>query len=776
MTDDKIISAIRLVTILLLIPTLFCLWMQAADAAPSLSISKTLSTTGYQTGSPGVSSNFKIVITNNGNSSLNSVTLTDLMPSGITFTGATPTPSSSTPNMNGSTTITWNLGTMNPGDSKTIYPRATRNGKVFGSVVNNAVVTGKDQAGRTILSSSAYSVTVLKPNVKIVEIASPSSGASCTDLTFVISIFNTGNDTFNSVGVSDLLPKGISYNSEGTLPQPNSVNNYNDGTINLTWNDLGYLGVGGSKTITLKARITGDVYGQLMDGLKVMAKPPRDVAYYAVNTTSAKVQALKSGVELYETVSPPTGSSGTVTDFAINISNTGEVPLRLELIDTIPEGLIFVSSNPAGSELGKTIKWSNLGDLHPGNAIPVHLTAKIDAQKYGTLVNRATVTGWPLEGCSVTDEDSKELTSYRSGLRVNETPIPESGAPGSCIDFEIDVTNTGEVDLDEIKVEDLLPGGLSYSSASIDPTEKKVEENGITSVMWNNILSEPLAPNASASIHMVAVLDGSHSGSLQNKISATGLTSEGFNVTGEDMKSVTAFMSGIQVAEAAVPDSGSPGTLVDFKIDLTNAGEVNLESLKLVDLLPKGLSFRSASIDPAEIKVNDNGTTTVSWNDIQIAPLVPGTSKSIHLTTEIDGAQYGIIQNSIVANGTLTNGFTITAEDKKNINAYRSAIAVVQIPTPSSGSPGTLVDFKIGLTNTGEVNLDVVNLVDILSKGLRYSSASFSPTENRVYDNGTTSIVWENVLTAPLAPGASKSIHLIAAIEESNYGSLQNKK
>jgi uncharacterized repeat protein (TIGR01451 family) len=108
MTTDKTVSTIRLLMILLLISPLFCLWIQVAGAAPSLSIAKTLSTTGYQTGSPGASSNFKIVITNTGDSPLNSVMLTDLMPNGITFTGATPTPASNTLNENVSTTITWN--------------------------------------------------------------------------------------------------------------------------------------------------------------------------------------------------------------------------------------------------------------------------------------------------------------------------------------------------------------------------------------------------------------------------------------------------------------------------------------------------------------------------------------------------------------------------------------------------------------------------------------------------------------------------------------------
>lgn len=774
--DKKIISLQKLFGMGMLLLFLSSA-IYVADAAPSLSIVKTLSTTGYQTGSPGANANFKIVISNTGEDCpLNSVVLTDLMPNGITFTGATPTPTSNTLNPNGSTTITWNIGTMNSGDpAKTIYPRCVRNGKIFGPLKNNAIVTGKDQTGRAIANSSAYNVLVLKPDIKVTNVVSPTSSAPCGEMTFVINLCNTGNDTFSSLSFSDLLPKGIDYVSEGTTPLPNSTNTNSTGITNLTWNNLGYMGIGGSKTITLKARMSGEAYGQLITSSKVAAKPPRDYAYYVTNISNANVLALRSSIRLSENVSPSSGSIGADTDFTINISNTGEVPLSLKVIDTIPEGLTFVSCSPAGSEEGRIIKWNNLDILAPGSSTAVHLTARVNGQRFGTLVNHVAVIGRPLSGgCDVTAEDAKEVAAHRAGLQINQTPYPASCVPGGTIDFRIDITNTGDVNLNALRAADVLPKGLRYSSASIDPTKILIEDNGTTSVTWDNIISVPLVPNASTSIHLSAILDENQSDSVQNKMSAIGLSSAGFNVTGENWKNVTVLKSAIHVVETPIPDTGSPGTLVDFKIDTTNTGEVNMDSLMLVDLLPEGLRFFSASINPIENNINANGTTSIVWGNILDKPLVPGASLSTHLIAVIDGTQSGSLPNKIRAIGTPPMSKSVTSEDEKIVTAFRSAIQISLPSTPESGSSGTSIDFKISVTNTGELNLSVVKLVDLLPKGLSYSSASINPTEKIINANGSSVLTWENILTEPLAPNSSVTVQLEAIIDGTQSGSLQN--
>jgi uncharacterized repeat protein (TIGR01451 family) len=112
----------------------------------------------------------------------------------------------------------------------------------------------------------------------------------------------------------------------------------------------------------------------------------------------------------------------------------------------------------------------------------------------------------------------------------------------------------------------------------------------------------------------------------------------------------------------------------------------------------------------------------------------------------------------------------VTGEDMRNITACVPAIEVSITPTPESGSLGTLMDFKIDITNTGEVDLDAVRLVDLLPKGLRFSSASIAPSVKKVDPDGTTNMTWNNAITMPLASNSSTSIHLAARWMELSLG------
>ena len=146
------------------------------------------------------------------------------------------------------------------------------------------------------------------------------------------------------------------------------------------------------------------------------------------------------------------------------------------------------------------------------------------------------------------------------------------------------------------------------------------------------------------------------SGSLQNTVTATGTIPTGYNIIAEDEKNITACKSAIQVATVPTPESGNLDTLIDFKIDITNTGDTYLDAVKLVDLLPKGLKYSSASIDPTKKRANHNKTTSVTWNDVLTEPLAPNVSKSIHIAATIDGTQSGLLQNKITATGCTSKG------------------------------------------------------------------------------------------------------------------------
>ncbi len=753
-----------------LISLLLCLSLfmltPSAMAASGISIAKIVSTSGYATGSPGVITSFNITIKNSGDESLSSVILTDLMPRGMTYTGASLGPTSWSLNSNGTTTIIWNLGSMNPGASKTIFPRGTRNGLVFGSLANIAMVSGIDVSNKAIASQSTCAVTALKPDIKIVESVSPFSGPPCAEIAFAINIYNTGNDTFSSARAIDLLPNDLSFMADGASPKPDRITNYANGTTNLTWTDIGSLGFGGIRTISFKARFSGQSSGRIRDNIRIFAKPPKN-AYTVYNSSSTEISALRSSIDVSEAepASQLRGAPGTNIEFSINIANTGEVPLYLaNLTDILPQGLTYVSSSPLASQIGSMVQWTNLGSISPGSSLPVRLTARIDGSTFGILENKIAATGKPISGCNVTDEESIEMTAYRASIQVIHTPYPASGGVGSNIDFKIDIINTGEVGLNTIRLIDLLPKGLSYSSSSIDPIEKKIHPDGTSEVTWNNILTSPLSPGASTSLYLTAKMDGTKTGALKNNITVIGCPPSGYNITIEDWKVVTALKSGVRVAEVPVPSSGGPDTFVDFSINLTNVGDLDLDSIELVDLLPNGLNYSSASINPDSQQVNSNGSKIISWNNILSAPLSPGSSTSIYLRAKIDGTVFGHLQNAVAVIG---KSLTVdVVEDAAIASVYSLEPAISMISLPSRGSLGTNIIFDINITNANNPYISLINIVDLLPTGLSYISSQ--PQGSR----RGNAISW----SSPKDLQFEKETHikLVARIDGRAFGGLDN--
>ncbi len=188
--------------------------------------------------SPAVGSNFNytITVTNDGSSTATNVQVTDQLPpttqvgvttGGITTTQGTTTYNAATPN------IVWNVGTLAPNASATLTIPATR--VTADNTVNTAEVTFSDQLdpdsvpGNGIVGEDDRdSVTVPNQSVdlavaKTVNNATPNVG---DNVTFTITVNNPSTTiTATNVGLSDLLPPGLTYQSNTA-----STGIYNSGT------------------------------------------------------------------------------------------------------------------------------------------------------------------------------------------------------------------------------------------------------------------------------------------------------------------------------------------------------------------------------------------------------------------------------------------------------------------------------------------------------------------------------------------------------------------
>jgi uncharacterized repeat protein (TIGR01451 family) len=139
-----------------------------------------------------------------------------------------------------------------------------------------------------------------------------------------------------------------------------------------------------------------------------------------------KVTVYRAGINVDKTASPTSGVVSTDVTFTITVTNTNGCTLNpVIVVDTLPNGMSYVSDNSSGVESPTgTITW-NLSSMDSGESVTIELVARIDSGASGTLTNVVNATGTPPEGEDVIDSDSANVV-------VIVPPPPVSG--GSCPD------------------------------------------------------------------------------------------------------------------------------------------------------------------------------------------------------------------------------------------------------------------------------------------------------------------------------------------------------
>src|SRR5262249_32844409 len=144
----------------------------------------------------------------------------------------------------------------------------------------------------------------------------------------------------------------------------------------------------------------------------------------------------------------------------------------VQLVDTLPAGISFVSASPAPSSVsGQTLSW-NLGTLadQQGASIALVLHADSTIADGTTVVNRAAIfTSAPDRDASNDSSQAPTLIVARADLQTTKTG-PARVTAGDPVAFTITYTNAGPSLARNVVLTDTLPALLDYVSASPAPT------------------------------------------------------------------------------------------------------------------------------------------------------------------------------------------------------------------------------------------------------------------------------------------------------------------
>ena len=556
---------------------------------------------------------------------------------------------------------------------------------------------------------------------------------------FEIMICNTGGTEMTSIPLTDTYDDlTLDFQSASVAPDiivPGM----------LTWSNVGPLAVGVCLTVTVNFAVDASP-GCAVPTNVAVASPPFP---FNVQTGEAPYEVAQPSFSLNKRL-VMVASNGVFT-YEVAITNTGCAALNsVSVTDTFDTVYGFVTSTPPAGVAGNMLTWSNVGPIAPSGVVTITYdligtaalgtnTCSAGGSGVTNLVcaNAAVTNGSPLLGACV----NEAICPDYEVTKVLLTPTNGVAGPGQTLSFLIAVTNTGDVLIPvPLQVQDVFDDAVLTFANAVPAASSNV--GGV--VFWDNI--GPLAVGAVTNI-MVNFTANTNAGCGVYTNVAVVTPPLPWNV-----------MTGAAPYEVVQPDVditktylGVTGTgdVLQYSIAITNTGCATLNTLNITDVYDNVFTFQS-SVPPADVVGPGN---VLGWNTL--GPLAPGASQiiTVNLQATMPVGTNSAVVNSVCVDAQATNGTpTVNDCDTVLLDPGLELTKMLIVPSNRAAQVGEQLTFEITLTNTGDIDIVSLPLVDTYDPSfITFSNAVPAPD---VVAPGMLS--WTNV--GPLPVGSAVTV------------------
>ncbi|CAM3733027.1 DUF11 domain-containing protein [Occultella aeris] len=605
---------------------------------------------------PGGSITFGIHVTNNSAVASSGYYFQDELPASLTNPSSPNTECSFVGNL-----MTCAYGTMAPGEQRNFEVTATAPNSID-PITNTVTVTGNendpnlDNNTATVTTSPDYA-----PGVSVVKSAALDDGAVFAEgstLEYSFLVTNTGNTDLTAITIDEGDFTGTGELGEISCP----------GTA---------LASGASATCTADYTLTqADVdAGGVTNTASATGTPPLTPPITSVPSTFDYEDEADDALTVVKTATP--ASSGTVGQeitYRFAVTNTGGTTLTGVTID---DGDFSGSGDLSAIECPATT-------LAPGattTCTATYVLTQTDVDAAG-VTNTATATATPPGGGTVDSPPSSvtvQTPDAPAMTLVKSADPTEASAVGDTIAYGLALTNTGNVTLTGVHVDETSFSGSGEISAITCPTTT-------------------LAPGATttcAATYTLTQADVDNGGVTNTAIG--GGTPPGGGVIETPPSTVTVDAPedpSLTVTKTASPVGAAAGNAVTYSFLVTNTGNVTVDEIAIVDEDFSGTGELSAISCPA---------TT-------LAPDASTTCTATYTLTQADVDSGALHNGATVFGNTPTDGEVDSPPSEVEVELPPNpSLSVVKTATPASvDNAGAEVTYSFLVINTGNVTLDGV--------------------------------------------------------------------
>ncbi|WP_212005116.1 gliding motility-associated C-terminal domain-containing protein [Chitinophaga sp. HK235] len=693
----------------------------AVEKKTNVIITKVNATSTKVAGSPVT---YRITVGNNGPATATGVRIQDLVPANVTISSVVPA-------VAGAAVITANntagsnvdvTANIPPGPTNyvAIEITGTIDPSFSGALTNTATATPPDGAP----VSATDKTDIIRKPILLISKNAPATIVSGSDITYVITVANSGLSNAVNANIFDIVPANISNVSWTTAVEGTAhINSGATGTgssVNV-YADIP-AGAANKVTVTVTGTVSPAATGNINNTVSLTPSEGNVPLLNAMaSTTASKTPQLaisKNG--------PATVVAGETISYTLFVTNPGKANADgVDITDDLPAGITNVSWTATATG-GAAI---TAGATGTGNTvavkgnIPAGVNANISVQVTG-IVDPASPIGFLLNEATVTSvEAGKSWNSSVSTTvsRVANVAIVKSGPAdrnaGQDIQYTLKVTNAGPSIARAAQIFDNVPAEIKNVNWTATVTGGAAILTNPTGTTNNVHATVDIPVGGEVDIVINGTVTGAVPVGATMGITNTATVNVGGGTTDPDTGNNTSRRSTTltNTADLLVSKSGPQrvniGDPITYVVDVSNLGTGDVPAAVINDVIP------------AAVTVLNWTATASNGADIGGAGTATGTTSPIHLTANMPGNSNSKV--SIVVNGTVNSSagasFTNQAEVDAGGNTKFSKITTavnqstdvkIQKAGPVTIAAGQDIAYTLTVTNAGPLDANNISITD----------------------------------------------------------------